>query len=394
MDETKIESKWTDEVKERLGELVNLHQYTDRQIGEMLGEEFGDEFTKDSVRHHRLNICEDDTSEDTLIKFLCKGRSLSQIAQKLKITLDEAEDIIDQEYEGYEIWNTEDEYGQQFYICLPEIQDKIELKKRNWIYQMQPDGQPWIWIRFEDKSFTKYNEIRIVPLSDVHFGASAHLTEKLDEYVKWVEDTSNVFVFINGDLLENALGDSIGGAVYESTMPPEKQLQEMTIKLAPIAHKILWALPGNHEDRTRKHAGIDPLKYICSKLEIPYFNDAVHSSVWWKNNRWDFYTRHGTGNAQTKGGKMNQAQKPAKYQEFVNFVVMGHVHDDIANPVIMIVRDYKNFELLLKKQYIVVCPSFMGYFNTYASKAGMEPGATGAISCILYSDGDYKADIW
>jgi len=172
------------------------------------------------------------------------------------------------------------------------------------------------------------------------------------------------------------------------------QIHDLRDDLAPIAHKIFGAQPGNHEARTRNAAGICPLEYLCSDLGIPYINDQMHISVFWREHRWEIFSIHGKTSSRTKGGKLNEAMRPRQFQEFIHFILMSHVHDQLTNSVNCIVRNFQKFALELKLQHVVVCPSFMDYFNTYASRQGMEPGAKGAVALGLYPDGDYKVDPW
>jgi hypothetical protein len=71
------------------------------------------------------------------------------------------------------------------------------------------------------------------------------------------------------------------------------------------------------------------------------------------------------------------------------FTVMAHVHDATTNTTVRICRDRKNFKLLEKKQYVLICPAFLSYFGSYASKHLYEPGAQGTINCELFANGDY-----
>jgi hypothetical protein len=176
----------------------------------------------------------------------------------------------------------------------------------------------------------------------------------------------------------------------EQDKTPSTQGEEMIELLRPIAHKILWAIPGNHEKRSRVR-DFDPLEFICSKLEIPYSKEPIYVDLLWNGYVFDFFCQHGKVGGQTKGWKINAAARPLTYQEFTMFTIMAHVHDEISTKIVRICRDRVNFQLTQKKQYVSVLPSFLGYFNTYASEAGYSPGANGAITYRLYPDGDYHS---
>jgi UDP-2,3-diacylglucosamine pyrophosphatase LpxH len=284
--------------------------------------------------------------------------------------------------------------------------DPPVIQRRIWSYWIARElGQPYIWIQFPPT--LKVPRVKIVPLSDIHYGAKAHDLEKFKRYIAWIARNDEVYAFLNGDIIENAIDGSVGGAAYESIMTPSEQIwgdptdpdKEGIIELLrPIAHKLVWAQPGNHEWRTWKKTNIDPLRIVCRELDIPYFDEPIYADVLAFGHRFTFHCQHGTSGSATKGGKMNAANRPAEYQEAVDFVIMGHVHDSMANPVTRIVRkrdfdDQGNlvgFRLEERSQYVIICPSFYRYWKTYGHRAGYAPGSTGAVACTLNRDGTYR----
>lgn len=381
--------KWSGDELEFLDKELKL-QTPYAKIARLMSTHFERTFTTDAIRNQVFTQRKNESPDTKIRDFLLTGRTIAEIARHLHCRVDEAEEILRDVPEGYELWTTHDHTGQAVYTFFPAIAE-VKLQKPVWKFQRQPDGQPWFWYQFPD---TDWKMIKVVPIADVHYGHRQHLSQEFIEHIEWIKKTPNVFGFLPGDLMENALGDSIGGAVYESDKAPRKQVHDLIDLLAPIAHKILWALPGNHEDRTKKHAGIDPMEWLCDKLNIPYVDDAVHATIWWRGHCFNFFNWHGTSGSQLKGTKLNAVQRPAKFMEHVHFIIMGHLHDKITNPVPVIVRNYKTFTLELKPQYLVLCPSFLGYFGTYASKAAMEPGINGVTACEIYPNGEYKTDTW
>ena len=144
------------------------------------------------------------------------------------------------------------------------------------------------------------------------------------------------------------------------------------------------------EQRNRKF-DFDPLEYVCHSLGIPYFQEPVYADILWNDHLFTFYTQHGRSGSLTEGGKINAAMRPLEYQEHVMFTFYAHVHDAKTTRPTRIVRDRENFKLVLKKQYVVICPAFLNYFGSYASKMALKPGAWGTIACEMYANGDYHA---
>lgn len=270
-----------------------------------------------------------------------------------------------------------------------------QLQRRVWRYRVQENGQPWIWISFPDS--VDWKRIELIPFSDVHIGAEAHNEKGLDQTIDYVENNEYVFGFINGDLIENSLRDSVGEGVYEQIMRPHEQMEYAIKKFRRIAHKMLWAQPGNHEWRSKKHSDIDPLYWICRVLDIPYFDEPIYVDMLWKGNVFTAYAQHGATNSQTKGGKANAAARPLNFQDFVMFVVMGHVHDEMNDTQNRICRErifdeegkIREFRLVQRKQYVVIFPSYHGYFGTYAARQGYAPTSFGEVVLEIYPNGDY-----
>jgi len=323
---------------------------------------------------------------EALIRFLSRGCTEAEIVAK-GYTLSDARKV-----EGYDLFETRNHDRELVYLLLPKVKDvprKPAIWSHRWAVDTDGSPQPYLMVQMPS---TKWEKIKVVPIADVHYGASASMVAKFREYVNYIATHENVFAFIGGDLFENAHGDSNKGvSIYEQDVRPASQVEQMAEMLSPIAHKILWAIPGNHEDRSRSR-DYDPLERLCDKLNIPYSYEPIFVDLLWKGNVFSFHDQHGTCGGQTKGGKMNAASRPQEMQEHVMFTIMAHVHDGDVSRNTRICRDRVNFRLEFRKQYIIICPSFFGYFGSYASKAGYKPGSYGTINMDLFPNGDFHAN--
>jgi hypothetical protein len=236
-------------------------------------------------------------------------------------------------------------------------------------------------------------EIIIAPLFDVHYGHKAHKFGKLKGYIDWIKNTPNVYVILGGDLVENAIDDGRGMS-YDQIAPPMSQFSEMTKLLAPIAHKIILSIPGNHEERTYKKTGTDYAQVLAERLEIPYVAGPTFLSVLANEQLWNFHVWHGKGNSQTKGGKMNSASRAKRFTSNIHFFLSGHVHDALAEKETCITPNPYTCSLLRFDQWVVICQSFLAWEDTYAWKAGYAPPASGGVGITLKpEDGTYKANL-
>lgn len=208
--------------------------------------------------------------DEKLINFLSKAKT----GRQLKLTYGEKwESVINQKIPGYFLCDTQrNDFGETLYIILPQLTDPVKIKPKIWNFYIGNDAKaskdPCLTVNFPDSAFVNH-KIILAPIFDVHLGHFSHREEKFLSYINWILREPNVFAMLGGDIMENALDDG-RGMCYEAH-PPKKQYEELIDKLSPIAHKIICAVPGNHERRTQKRAGFEPLFFICEKLKDPIF---------------------------------------------------------------------------------------------------------------------------
>lgn len=325
-------------------------------------------------------------------KFLLTAKTRQEIEAEFGSS---TESLLAEKFPDLNLFEQLNDYSQAIYILLPAMdRDNLVIKTREWKYfqSQSQEGdfvQPYQLVQLPDSLFAS-GEVIVAPLYDVHFGHFGHKREKLLAYLRWIEETPNVLAFIGGDLLENALDDGRGMS-YSQEIPPDEQINDMCKLLAPIAHKMLFALPGNHERRTQKRAGIDPMKIVTAALDVPYYSGPVYCSILGMGYKWRMYCFHGSCSGQTKGGKLNAAGRPRIFTDGVQFFVSGHTHDPIIASETCIAEDPANCRLVYKTQWTVVAPSFMRYERTYAYEAGWPPPGKGGVAIRLYANGDYDA---
>lgn len=334
-------------------------------------------------------------NKDRFILFMKKARNIKEVEAVFGI---EGVELLDTEVEGYNWFKFKSEYNIDQYILLNDTACKeYNVQDKQWTYYhadsvLEGFIQPYQLVQLKDELFDNPDkEVKIIPIYDVHFGHSATKYEKFKNYIKWIADNDNVLTFLGGDILENALDDG-RGMTYSQTIPPEEQIEQMSELLAPIAHKILFSLTGNHERRSEKKAGIDPTMVVARNLKVPYFNGPVYVSILGKGHKWRMYASHGTGGSQTKGGKLNGAGRARRFTDHVNWYISGHTHDVITNPETCIVEDVANCCLKYATEWTVIAPSFLHWETTYAYKAEMAPPSKGGVILTINANGNYGAN--
>lgn len=324
---------------------------------------------------------------ERFVKFLSKAKLMKEITEAFGT---KAEKLLREVYVGYTLFTQRNAFNELLYVLLPEVVDDLIIAPREWKFHVGRDEegkkQPYLMVQLPDFK----GKLEIALLFDVHYGHHAHKLAKFKAYINWVLQNPNVYAIIGGDLMENAIDDGRGMS-YDQETNPSNQLNDIVHLLAPIAHKILFAIPGNHEERTYKKTGIEVMEVLAGRLNVPYFSGPVIVDILANTYRWSAHVQHGYGNSQTKGGKMNSASRPKGYTGVIHFFISGHVHDRVCECETMIVQDPINCRLQYIDQWTVVSPSFLGWEETYAYKAGYRPPAKGGVSIELNDNGSYRA---
>jgi hypothetical protein len=232
--------------------------------------------------------------------------------------------------------------------------------------------------------------IELAPWYDVHIGSPELDESLLDRHLAWMERTSNVFSWLGGDIIENKTPNE--GKMGRDAEGPEEQILSATKKLAPVQHKLLFSIPGNHEDRTFKQAGMLASKRLADNLQIPYFSDYALVTFSWRGNKFRLMAHHGTGAAQTPGGQRNAARKELVWFH-PDMLWTGHIHQALTDPVKVFCFDQASDRIYEKDILVLISPSYLKFFGGYAAHARYGPGLRGLSVVILNDDGRMDASV-
>lgn len=323
------------------------------------------------------------------------GKTIEYIRDCLKLdNIEDAHILVNQVRvkfaSDYTIYANRKPNDEVVYLAIKkESDDWRKFAKKDFDIDRAPSGQPYLWVQVH-KQFESYEKIKVIPIADLHYGSVSFNEELFKKYLKYVEETPNVFVMLLGDMIENATKQSVADGVYLQFEDPQEQCLSICKMLAPIQHKIICSVRGNHEKRSR-NLGLDPGLFIAEMLDVPYFAEPVYVDVLFNSHRFSFRIWHGRGASRTEGGKLNSAIEAVMFTDFTHFYLSAHVHDLTLKRKMRIVRDVESFTLLEKKQYVVIAPSFLKYFGTYAAEIGYSPPSAGTVVCNLFKNGDYHA---
>ncbi len=195
---------------------------------------------------------------------------------------------------------------------------------------------------------TPATEVKIVAMGCIHHG-HAGCNERLAQF--WYDRvlrSRDTYVILGGDLVDSIFEKD--KRYCEGEVAPwcremkwggtlmDRQFNYALAKWQPLAAagKILWIHEGNHEQEIRLRASRDMTREWAYRLKVPYAGYSAHSNLVCRYGsksrgtdtgyRVKFYTTHGSGAAQSHGGKMNKVA--AMMDAFdADVCLMWHLHD-------------------------------------------------------------------
>lgn len=238
----------------------------------------------------------------------------------------------------------------------------------------------------------EWESVLLAPLYDVHIGSRHHDAEMFARHLKWLEETPNVLTWNGGDLIENASKLSVGAGVYEQDFDPQNQLVQALQQLAGVRHKTLFSLPGNHEQRTNI-MGVDLAQWLAWMLEVPYFPDYCFATLKWRGHAFRILAHHGSGSATTAGAQRMAARKALSWARTFDLIWTGHLHAPLLDVLYQTDFDQSTGRVYERNGLVIISPSYVRYFGSYAAAKQYAPGTRGLAVVELQADGRIDASL-
>ena len=260
---------------------------------------------------------------------------------------------------------------------LAELQKKF--KMRPFLVDRPTDSEyPELFIRVPNS----WPSIQIAPFYDVHVGNPQCDEDKVKRHLEWLAETPNVIAFNGGDMFENLVNPKMGHTPLDNT----EAFYRAVATLAPYRHKFAFAIPGNHEDRSYRACHLDSARLLADNLDIPYFQDYCFTTIMWKGMRFKIAAHHGTGAAQTAGAQRMAARKDLAWSK-PDILWTGHLHKPLTDTVTVMDYDQQSGRMFERDIFVIISPSYVKYFGSYASKMRLGPGSRGLTVATLQDDG-------
>lgn len=228
--------------------------------------------------------------------------------------------------------------------------------------------------------------INIAPLYDVHLGSREMDAQKFARDLMWIANEPYTLTWNGGDLWDNAIKTSIASSFSNNATPNEQYQVAMDI-LKTLLPKMMFGIPGNHEQRTVRSADLDVPKIMHEQLGIPYSPDFMACTISWRGNHFRLLAHHGTGAAATAGGRINAARKDMSWAHGFDLYWTGHLHQALSEPITIKTFNVKTGLPIEKEVYCIVSPSYLKYFGGYAAMKRLPPGKRGITVVTCQEDG-------
>ena len=223
----------------------------------------------------------------------------------------------------------------------------------------------------------KGRTIRVWAVADVHIGARECDIEGFEAFLHRIAKDKDAYIVLCGDIINNGIRDSLTN-VYEETMPPSAQIEKAAELLAPVKDKILGAVGGNHEARSRKAVDLDPMHTIMVMLGIGYLyrtNFAFLRIILSNGNTKSRYAL-----MLIHGKTENKKRQFAYAVEGVDAIISGHTHNGIVEKPARLVFTSRN-NVMVKPLVSLTATSWLTY-GGYAAAALYRPAATSCPQCL------------
>jgi Calcineurin-like phosphoesterase len=245
-------------------------------------------------------------------------------------------------------------------------------------------------VSFSEAFVRKYREIELIQITDVQFGSKACNVKRLLEYRDWCIEIPNRFVLLTGDNIDAATIFS-PGTPWDNWFQPQSQIYRFCEIFAPIRHRILAYVGGNHERRSIPAFG-DAGTLIATLLKVPYSSGQLLLDIHFgKHQPFKVHLWHGMGGARTKG-TVAQVLDRFMQKGDSQLYAMGHLHQAMVLPGWRMERDNKG-GIRLKKIMGMIGTSFLDYFGSYGEVMGLTAGEVLMGRVVLTQDGGFEVTL-
>ncbi len=224
---------------------------------------------------------------------------------------------------------------------------------------------------------------RLVLVGCVHSGSKAADINDFKRYVDLAEDP-DTYLLILGDLFENAIPARGEGMMFEQSLIPDDQIDEIARILQPVKDKIIGACTSNHSYRTYKEVGIDMDSQLYKRLGVERVYRGLQGVCVFEGKRIAF--AHGLGS----GDNWNDAKRLFAIYPTADIVVVSHRHEMQSKWYGSYTVDHRGYKA--KKYALFVRTGSLMDWARYAQAELYQPQKPGFSVLYFPPDGKVRVD--
>lgn len=219
--------------------------------------------------------------------------------------------------------------------------------------------------------------VGVVFMTDIHYGSTGVDYDLLNEHIKIIKETPNLFVVMGGDLVDAFAATKHPTGMMGDSIPPDEQTEAMMAMISDLdwRGKLGAVQTGNHDNR----ADVAGYRYerFLRELYCPVFSGAgeIHAMVGDGAERYTIYWSH-THWGKSKLNITNAAKRALQFSsDRADIALLGHTHQASA----------EHFDIAGKQKLAIVGGTYKQH-DAWATKWGYSnPGKPG-YTLILWPD--------
>jgi len=227
----------------------------------------------------------------------------------------------------------------------------------------------------------------LVPVSDLHFGSTAHDYPTLLRLIDWLKETPTARFFLAGDNFDVSTKTGPGRVFSDAFMPLTVAFDLLYEVLKPVVNQCIAVGTGNHEQRIEKALDIDfdPSYELAKRMGVSFigyqaflrYDIKIGSKT---VQEYTHYHTHGCGAARTSGAKLMKAKEIAG-NTLAELCSFAHLHQEFYGKYSKRVPD-RDGNIINVEQHVMNLGAFLRY-EGYSAVAGLAPCTPGVSSVEL-----------
>lgn len=239
-------------------------------------------------------------------------------------------------------------------------------------------------VEFSPEFVKKYKFLELVQLTDMQFGHKSCKVKYVKAFFDYILEKENRYLLMTGDNIDAATATSMGQP-WDNWFGPQSEVYTFCTLLAPLRHRILGYVGGNHERRGLGTFG-DLGFTIATLLKLPYSAGMQLLNVnFGEHKPFKIHLWHGLPRAKTKGA-LAQITDRYMQQGDSQLYLSGHNHQAIVIPYWKQTRDGQG-GIKMMKTIGATGTSFLEFWGTYAEVMGLSGSETLMPKVRLYPEG-------